>query len=246
MQNNFSNIVCRNRRCLTIPYKRIALCLVLCLLTGTSAACRMNEEKAEEPEKLKEYAAETQSDPEKTFEENAFWTYELSDTLSLSYNTDENGAYILSASDKNGERYPLTEVSLDILQFGSNETLREVLPLSHRTTADGYLFYFRYHIQFAYFYEITLTQTEDRLEYSSIRKITTEEAEELGVFSTEMVTVTSLDELTDYRDNYIISESVYDFYYNLLSGESEIPEYNTVRIDDFSIRFTVPMTEYST
>ncbi len=220
----------------------IAVCLILCLAAGTIVACRVEAENTEQTETAEDKTEETT----KTLEAGSFWTYELSDTLSLSYNTDENGVYILSASDKNGERYPLTEVSLDILQFGSNKTLREVLPLSHRTTAEGYLFYFRYDIQFAYFYEITLIHKEDRLEYSSIRKIEQEEAEKLGVFSTEMVTVTSLEELADYRDNYVISENVYDFYYNLLSGESEIPEYNTVRIEDFSIRFTVPMTEYST
>ncbi len=221
----------------------IAVCLILCLAAGTIVACRVEGEEVNEPDEATEKGEGTE---EKGKNESPFWTYALTDTVSLSYNTDDEGAYILSASDENGEPYPLTEVSGDILQFGNSSTLREVLPLSHRTTEDGYLFYFRYHIQYAYFYEITLIHKEDRLEYSSIRRIEQEEAEELGVISTEMVTVTSLEELADYRDNYIISESVYDFYYNLLSGESEIPEYNTVHIEEYSIRFTVPMTEYST
>ncbi len=70
-------------------------------------------------------------------------------------------------------------------------------------------------------------------------------SEETDVSSDVMVTVTSLEELSGYLTDGVITQELYDFYYDLLSGNSDIPEYNTVQIDDYTIQFTVPLTEYT-
>ncbi len=44
--------------------------------------------------------------------------------------------------------------------------------------------------------------------------------------------------LETYRSRGVISEAVYEFYFNLLSGQSAIPEYNTLVIEDYTIRPT--------
>ncbi len=50
--------------------------------------------------------------------------------------------------------------------------------------------------------------------------------------------VTTLAGLETYRSRGVISEAVYEFYFNLLSGQSAIPEYNTLVIEDYTIRLT--------
>lgn len=61
-----------------------------------------------------------------------------------------------------------------------------------------------------------------------------------------VVVVTSLEELKPYRENGVISEKHYSFYYDLLSGESDVPAYNTIEITDFTIQFTVPLQDKTT
>lgn len=65
-------------------------------------------------------------------------------------------------------------------------------------------------------------------------------------WDTDNVIVTSLDELNQYRENEVISEKHYNFYYDLLSGESDVPAYNTLEITEFSIQFTVPLQDKTT
>ena len=209
----------------------IAVCLVLCLIAGAIVACQTEEADIQD-----ETADERDS---------VLWTYALSDTEILSYGTDDNDVYYLYASGGDGGSYPLTEISLDLFQYGSNETLHETLPLHAVSTDTGYLFYLRYHIQHAYFYEFSLIRKENRLVFDDIRMLTEEEAKELGIYSAEMVTITSLEELARYLADGIITQGLYDFYYDLLSGKSDIPEYNTLQIEDYTIRFTVPMTGYA-
>ena len=209
----------------------IAVCLVLCLIAGAIVACQTEEADIQD---------ETVDE-----RDSVLWTYALSDTEILSYGTDDNDVYYLYASGRDGGYYPLTEISLDLFQYGSNETLHETLPLHAVSTDTGYLFYLRYHIQHAYFYEFSLTREENRLVFDDIRMLTEDEAKELGIYSAEMVTITSLEELARYLADGIITQGLYDFYYDLLSGKSDIPEYNTLQIEDYTIRFTVPMTGYA-
>lgn len=77
----------------------------------------------------------------------------------------------------------------------------------------------------------------------------TEELQEqvlTDVSDMEQVKITSLDELTPYMDNGTLSKQHYDFYYDLLSGESMIPAYNTLQISDYTIQFSVPLTDKTT
>ncbi len=60
------------------------------------------------------------------------------------------------------------------------------------------------------------------------------------------VSVSSLADLKTYADRGIISEQLYGFYHDLISGESDIPEYNTVKISRFRITFASPLTEHNT
>ncbi len=61
-----------------------------------------------------------------------------------------------------------------------------------------------------------------------------------------VISVTSLPELKSYVQKGVISEQLYGFYHDLLSGESDIPEYNTVKIDRFRITFSNPLSEHTT
>ncbi|MBQ8400960.1 MAG: hypothetical protein IJX14_03430, partial [Clostridia bacterium] len=132
----------------------IAVCLVLCLIAGAIVAYRTEE-------------ADIQEEPVDE-RDSVLWTYALSDTDILSYGTDDNDSYYLYASGEDGVSYPLTKVSLELFQYGNNETLHETLPLHAAQTDTGYLFYLRYHIQHAYFYEFTLIWEEDHLVFDSI------------------------------------------------------------------------------
>lgn len=67
-----------------------------------------------------------------------------------------------------------------------------------------------------------------------------------GDDTNNIIVVTSLEELRTYRENGEISEKHYNFYYDLLSGESDVPAYNTIEITDFAIRFTVPLQDKTT
>lgn len=51
-------------------------------------------------------------------------------------------------------------------------------------------------------------------------------------------TATSLADIGAALDCGRISPNAYNFFYNLLSGRSEIPEYNTVKIDSFTLTYT--------
>lgn len=55
--------------------------------------------------------------------------------------------------------------------------------------------------------------------------------------------------LTDYRDLLPYAQAgfinAYDFFDDLLSGESKIEEYNSVVIEDYTLRFTIPLTNYN-
>jgi len=60
------------------------------------------------------------------------------------------------------------------------------------------------------------------------------------------VAIRTLDQLKDCADRGYISNSLYNFYWNLLSGQSDIPEYRSLVITDVTILFTHPLTEYRT
>ncbi len=69
--------------------------------------------------------------------------------------------------------------------------------------------------------------------------------EETVTTEPELYTASTLEEIRKYTDEGVWNEQVYRFLWNLLSGQSEIPEYNTVKITDSVLTFSIPLENYS-
>lgn len=229
----------------------IAICLVLCLLAGTIVACRVDPDD----EKTKDNISETDTSPSSDNDENDasetkdsspyIWTYDLGNGYTLTYSKNENGEYRIGAKDESGGEYELVRLSEEILTRNADDHLENVLPLIHTNSGPEYKFYIGLNIYDTHFFELSLT-LDGTLKYNGTNEISLRDAIELGVFTEERTSVTSLEELAEYRDKRIIEERVYDFYYDLFSGNSAIPEYNTFEVSDLTISFTIPVTNLST
>lgn len=195
----------------------MALCLLLCLIAGAAVACQVDGETDRE----------------------VLWTYQLTGDDGLQYSLcDEN--YTLQGTYATGDVYDIVAFSAELLSGDSGEMLDTVLPVGYQIGADTVRFFFRCGTKQGYYYEMMLDRGE-QLSYSSIREITTEEAMQYEMYAEDMAVVTSLDELKTYVDEGVISTQLWTFYEDLLSGESEIAEYNSVQIETYTIRFAVPL-----
>ncbi len=172
------------------------------------------------------------------------WSYPLTETETISCCLDTQGDCYLVQETLSGESHKIVQITdKTIGWYFSNKRYETTLPLLAKRTETGGTLYMSYTPSSTAFYEITLSGS-DSLMFDGAREITKEEAITVGAFSEELVTVTSLAELASYRDRHIITSQLYDFYHDLISRESDIPELNTVIISDYSISFTVPVIEY--
>lgn len=95
------------------------------------------------------------------------------------------------------------------------------------------------------YYRITLTGEEDTVTCGGAEPISAEElCAVVGVpvetVPTTIVSVSSMEELAARKEAGQLSERVYNFYFDLFSGESQIPDYNTVTVPAFTVRFVLP------
>lgn len=108
----------------------------------------------------------------------------------------------------------------------------------------------------AYLYVLAFYGRERYFRYSAERgeggwrfaydtELAYEDMAALGIYKAEKTTVTTLEGVKKLCDDKIISKNAYDFLWNLLSGQSAIPEYNSVVISDFAVSYYTPGEDYT-
>ncbi|MBQ8400690.1 MAG: hypothetical protein IJX14_02055 [Clostridia bacterium] len=92
-----------------------------------------------------------------------------------------------------------------------------------------------------FYLRYTITAEEDGYTVSAPLETEYLTLVEIGAVDTKLYTAATLEEIRQYTDQGVWKEQVYDFLWNLLSGESGIPEYNTVKITDSKLTFAIPL-----
>ncbi len=142
----------------------------------------------------------------------------------------------ITAADKSAETYlyvpgAMGEETEPIRLIRENETVYSL----YLSVPRGRMYYFRY----------TITASDEGYTVGAPLQMEYRTLAEVGAVDTALYTACTLEEIRQYTDAGVWTPQVYRFLLDLLSGESEIPEYNTVRITDSRLTFTIPLTDYS-
>lgn len=171
--------------------------------------------------------------------EDAFWhTLYDGEILALLYDEDYNSHLVYAPGTV--LEYEITVPALtanDVpnpMQWSSTDLI-EAIPDENGLTLWLNQYNYRY-------FRVSFVLHDSRLEFDFSEHIDTASMlENTWISEGEII-------LNDYRDLLPYAEAgfinAYDFFHNLLSGESEIEEYNTVIIEDYTLRFTIPLTDY--
>lgn len=154
------------------------------------------------------------------------------------------GSYMLYGQS-NRKFYDLGVIPPEMLRHGMTETMETVLPIYSNKTDTGYEVCLSYTMR-PYYFVVTLTEEDGYLTRTGIEDTEADDVVKNPSYEEVTVTVDSLAELFEYHTRHIISDDLFAFYSELIGNTSPIPEFNTVKISDFEIRFTVPVQDMTT